>query len=77
MESVSSVTLFIPTKGRGEGESGVERGGGSCVVLVCVTTNEKNAEAGDVTAAAASQCTALVTPPTNPLCMCARACASL
>ena len=48
-------------------------GWGSCVVLVCVTTNEKNAEAGDVTAAAASQCTALVTPPTNPLCMCARA----
>ena len=54
MESMSSVTLFIPTKGRGEGESGVERGGGSCVVLVCVTTNEKNAEAGDVTAAVAS-----------------------
>ena len=33
MESMSSVTLFIPTKGRGEGESGVERGGGLAWLL--------------------------------------------
>ena len=30
---VSSVTLSIPTKGRGEGESGVQRGGGLAWLL--------------------------------------------
>ena len=41
---VSSVTLSIPTKGRGEGESGVERGRGSCVVIVHVTMDKKDTE---------------------------------
>ena len=42
---VCAITLFVPAKGRGAGESGVERGGGSCVVLVHVTVGAKGAEA--------------------------------
>ena len=41
---VCAFTLFIPAKGRGAGESDVERGVGSCVVLIHVTMDAKDAE---------------------------------
>ena len=41
---VCAFTLFIPAKGRGAGESGVERGVGSCVVLIHVTMDAEDAE---------------------------------
>ena len=41
---VCAITLFVPAKGRGAGESGVERGVGSCVVLIHVAMDVKDAE---------------------------------
>ena len=41
---VCAITLFIPAKGRGAGESDVERGVGSCVVLIHVAMDAKDAE---------------------------------
>ena len=41
---VCAFTLFIPAKGRGAGESDVERGVGSCVVLIHVAMDVKDAE---------------------------------
>ena len=41
---VCAFTLFIPAKGRGAGGSDVERGVGSCVVLIHVTMDAKDAE---------------------------------
>ena len=41
---VCAFTLFIPAKGRGAGESDVERGVGSCVVLIHVAMDAKDAE---------------------------------
>ena len=41
---VCAFTLFVPAKGRGAGESGVERGVGSCVVLIHVAMDAEDAE---------------------------------
>ena len=41
---VCAFTLFIPAKGRGAGESDVERGVGSCVILIHATMDAKDAE---------------------------------
>ena len=41
---VCAITLFVPAKGGGAGGRGVERGVGSCVVLIHVTMDAEDAE---------------------------------